>query len=241
MKKFRKSEKTAFVGTLVSIFLLFLLLLFVFLPGLKPEEEGLMVSFGEFEDGAGSENATEASQNLPQSSPKANDDILTQDEPSVVVNKKKESVKKDVLVETKNITAEEERLRKEKEAIEKANQLDGAFGNQNSGGQGTGSGDEKKGNPAGQGTQDGNSWSLSGRDISGSLVSPAYDRNQEGIVTVQIRVDENGSVVGATIGKPTTISDVVLRNAALSAARRTRFSKGNSVSKGSIIYNFKFR
>jgi TonB family protein len=91
----------------------------------------------------------------------------------------------------------------------------------------------------GKGNSDGNSWSLSGRSLTGRLVSPSYDKNVEGKITVNIRVNESGNVISATIGSPTTISDAQTRNAAISAAKLTRFSSGREVSSGSITYNFK--
>ena len=134
-----------------------------------------------------------------------------------------------------------DRKRNEQAAIDKANAMDGMFGNNNSNGSGTGAGDTRQGNPAGKGSSGGNSWSLNGRSLTGRLVSPSYDRNVEGKITVNIRVDENGSVVSATIGSPTTISDAETRNAATSAARNTHFTSGKGFSGGSITYNFNLK
>lgn len=251
MRRYKKSEKIAFTGTLVSFILLLLLLLFVFLPGNKPEEEGMMVSFGEFENGAGSETepksvtASSASASNPNPS---NEDYLTQEDLSVSMNNKKVSSQVNTQMkldpklreaELKQQRDESLRAQREKEAVEKANQMDGLFGNQSGAGQGTTTGSEVKGNPAGKGNQDGNSWSLNGRNLAGRLAIPEYNSAVEGVITIQIKVDNDGSVVGATVGKPTTISEQVLRNAALSAAKRTQFTAGSSVAIGSITYYFK--
>lgn len=254
MRNFRKSEKIATLGTVISILLLIILLLFIFLPSNKPDEDGLMVSFGELENGAGSEvesNFSPVESNTSSSnSQTAEEDLLTQDDPSAVVSQKQIPKKSEIQTQQNQKAKEAEllkqkeesdRARREKEAIDKASQMDGLFGNQSDAGQRSTSGNEVKGNPAGKGSQDGNSWSLSGRNLSGQLVLPAYERDVEGVITVRIRVDSNGNVIGHTIGKPTDITDQVLINAALSAARRTKFTKGNSDAIGSISYNFKYK
>lgn len=110
-------------------------------------------------------------------------------------------------------------------------------------GQGTGIGDGvgsgTKGNPFGKGTSNGNTWSLEGRNLSGTISKPTYRENVEGKITVKIRVDDAGNVISASIGSPTTIADESLRNATLESARRTKFSAGKGVVYGQIIYNFK--
>ena len=117
-------------------------------------------------------------------------------------------------------------------------------GSGNGTGSGSGNGSEAgiQGNPAGHGNLGGNSWSLNGRSlITGSFASPSYDKDVEGKVTVNIRVDENGRVTSATIGSPTTISDSETRSAAIAAANRTHFSGGSGSAMGSITYNFKLK
>ncbi|MCM8873474.1 MAG: energy transducer TonB [Paludibacteraceae bacterium] len=114
----------------------------------------------------------------------------------------------------------------------------GAFG-----GGGTGS---TPGNPLGKcsGTSNGQSWSLSGRDLVGSIPKPAYIGNQEGVIIITITVDKNGNVIGTAIGKGTTISDKALRNECMAKARKIKFNAnpkltGNQI--GSITYRFKSR
>lgn len=104
-------------------------------------------------------------------------------------------------------------------------------------GDGTGSG--TRGNPFGKGTSNGNSWSLEGRQLSGTISKPTYKENVEGKITVKIRVDDNGNVISATIGSPTTIADESLRNTTLESARKTKFSAGKGIVYGQIVYNFK--
>ncbi len=156
----------------------------------------------------------------------------------------------------KRVAEQKEKQRqKEQEAIGKASAVNGLFGNSNKsngtgggsgGGSGTGTGSSNgsgvQGNPAGKGTGGGgNSWSLNGRTLTGTLVSPSYDNDVEGKVTVSIRVDESGKVINSSVVSPTTISDAKTRNAAMAAANSTHFSTGTGISTGTITYNFNLR
>jgi len=253
------SEKYGLIGSVISTALLILLLFLIVMPGLKtPEEEGIMISFGNANDGAG---VTQTPASTPQPEPPApkpatpttpkvtppKENLMTQKDPSAVAieeQKKKERQEREALERQRK--EEEKRIaeqkRKEQEAIDKANnQMSGLFGNGGNTGSGNTSGNTAQGNPAGSGTSGGNSWSLSGRSLSGRLVAPSYDNDVEGVITVQIRVDASGNVISATIGTPTTISEASMRNAALAAARSTKFSAGNGTATGTITYNFRLR
>ena len=125
---------------------------------------------------------------------------------------------------------------------DKANALMGGMGsNTGSTGSGSTTGNTSQGNPLGSGSSGGNSWSLNGRSLSGRLVQPSYNSNEEGRITVNIRVDANGNVTSASVGSPTNISSTELRNAAISAAKATKFTSGNGVAAGTITYNFRLR
>ena len=90
----------------------------------------------------------------------------------------------------------------------------GAGESNTSSGQGTGQGTGNQGNPfgspdgtgsregSGSGTG-GNSYSLAGRSLTGSLVKPTYSVYEEGKVVVTIIVDNTGAVINATIGSGT--------------------------------------
>jgi TonB family protein len=222
------------------------------MPGLKqPEDEGIMVSFGEVDMGAGNTQTPTAEPVIkettpPPAAPKpVKQEVLTQDDNSLAIAEQKKKDKREKEA-AERLRIEEQRIANEKkkaqqDAINKANEMNGLFGNSNSKGSGTTTGDGRQGNPAGSGNSGGNSWSLNGRSLTGSLVQPSYDNDVEGRITVNIRVDENGSVISASIGSPTNISDAATRNAAMLAAKRTRFSSGDGVSTGSITYNFKLR
>lgn len=248
----RKSKLYGIIGSVLITGTLILLLFLLVMPGIKePEDEGIMVSFGEVDMGSGkTETPTEQPAAKPVTPPTATpkpvkEKLMTQDDNSLAIaeQKKKEKKEKEALERQRleEIRIANEKKKAQQEAIDKANQMNGLFGNSNSSGSGTTSGDSRQGNPAGSGNSGGNSWSLSGRSLSGSLVTPSYENNVEGRITVNIRVDENGNVVGATIGSPTNISDAETRNAALSAAKRTRFTSGNGIASGKITYNFRLK
>ena len=251
----KKSNTYGVIGSILFCGILILLLLLIYLPGLKaPEDEGLMVSFGNTEQGSGmTETPTPKPAVIPEPVPVAKavkpvkQDLMTQTDNSFAIaeQKKKDELRKQQealerqRVEKERIAAEQKR--KEQEAINNANAMNGLFGNNNSSGSGTTTGETQQGNPVGKGSSGGNSWSLSGRNLSGRLVSPSYNEDVEGKITVNIRVDQSGKVISASIGSPTTISDTQTRNAAMAAAQNTRFTTGKDISSGSITYNFKLR
>lgn len=145
-----------------------------------------------------------------------------------------------VVLYNQNQEAETARKAKEAEALAKANQMGSLFGHT---GNTTGSSDSKstgqKGNPVGHGSTGGNSWSLAGRDLRGTLATPRNDFNQAGKVIVEIRVDAAGNVVSAVV-KGGTISDEQTQRIALEAARKARFTEGEEDQIGTITYNFRF-
>jgi outer membrane biosynthesis protein TonB len=190
-----------------------------------------------------------------------NQKVFTQTENSVSIaeQKEKERVSKEQeairvqQAETNKRIADQKR--KEQEAINKAKSVDGLFGGKGSGGgtgggngsgvgkgTGAGAGDGIQGNPAGKGTNGvGFTLNLGNRSYLGNPVKPNYPKDVEGKITVTIRVDENGVVSSTSIGSPTTISDSEMRKDAMSAANKTRFTKGKNIETGSITYNYRLQ
>lgn len=123
---------------------------------------------------------------------------------------------------------------KQAEAIAKANQTGSLFGNT-----GSGDGSGQKVNPIGHRMGVGNSWSLSGRGIKGSLPQPSNTFNQEGRVIVEIRVNAKGDVISA-IHKGGTVNDKKTIQLAIDAARKAKFTEDDHETIGTITYNFKF-
>ncbi|MDE5739653.1 MAG: energy transducer TonB, partial [Bacteroidaceae bacterium] len=73
------------------------------------------------------------------------------------------------------------------------------------------------------------------------LAKPDYaDSNSEGTVLVAIQVSASGAVISASVTSSTT-SSAALKNAALVAAKKSRFSEGDKTESGTITYRFKLR
>ena len=97
-----------------------------------------------------------------------------------------------------------------------------------------------QGNNSGLGDS-GVGYSLSGRKM---IQSPALSDNSNAVgkITVKIKVDQNGNVIDASLGTPTTISSSSLVNKALTAAKRAKFNKNASAAEeqfGTITFVFK--
>ena len=254
MTKKTKRHIIASVGTAVFMLLLFLLLWFVYLTAVVPEEEeGVEVAFGEVAEAGG--YMAEQSEAVPMptpepatpvqpSSPAEEEHLTAEDEEALALaeaKKKKEAEEKARLEAERKAreAAEAERKAKEAEAIAKANQFGSLFGQSgNTTGSGDSQGSGQKGNPIGHGSVGGNSWSLSGRGIKGTLPMPSNTFKQEGKVVVQIRVNAAGQVVSATV-KGGDVSDKQTQQLALDAARKAKFTEGDHDQIGTITYIFK--
>ena len=172
-----------------------------------------------------------------------------------VVDEEAEAEKRRLAAEeaTRKQAQEEAERKAREEAAQKQqiqNQMSGLFGN---GDGATGS----RGNTQGEGTQGvetGNashgktsgiggwgSYDLGGRSVgSGGLMRPAYTANDYGTVKVDIIVDPKGNVTEASIGRGTDTPNATLRNEALKAAKRTKFTAADKPGnqKGTITYKF---
>jgi len=267
----QKSDLYGIIGSAVSCGIIILLLFLIFMPRFeRPEEEGIVVSFGDVFIAGGQNpvtNVTTPQQPISEPTPteqttptqqEVQEDMLTQVDPSLEIARQEEERRRREQEEVERRRREEERQaeqrrqeeerqaearrqeeeRRRQEAADRASALGNVFGSGQNDGSGMDAGEGQQGNPAGRGTSEGHSWSLEGRSIVGRLGIPADNIPVEGRITVNIRVDENGNVTSATIGTPTTITERVTRDAALEAARRTRFSAGSSIAVGTITYNF---
>lgn len=254
-----RSKIYGIIGSALFCLLTFLILWFVFMPTavIPPEDEGIMVSFGDDMDGLGFGDMIAGVQEMqtptapPPQRAEQQELITQQTERSVVVPKQQPKLGTIRQVTEQNLQRQEQQRRqaevaaaerqKQEAAARSENLVGSAFGSGGGTGSGTTNGDTHQGNPAGSGTSGGHGWSLSGRSLVGMLVTPDYPSNVEGRITVSIRVDASGRVTTTSIGSPTNISDSQTRSAALSAARNTRFSSGGGVSVGTITYNFRLR
>ncbi|MCQ2344531.1 MAG: energy transducer TonB [Paludibacteraceae bacterium] len=252
--KIKKSEYQSAIITSIIAGLILLLLIYC---GLKAErnemDEGVMVAFGDFEEGFGeqtpapeeasSEASTPSTAVTPQPAeqqPTISDQkLMTQEDPSVALERERRRKAIEAENERKRQEAAAEKARKEaEEKRAKASSIAGNAFKKVGDGQGTGEGEGKAGNPVGHGSQGGNSWSLNGRTLQGRLAQPSYNGNEQGRIIVAIRVDANGKVIEATIATGTTITSEALRRSAVEAAKKNSFSKGNAPAVGTITYNF---
>lgn len=108
------------------------------------------------------------------------------------------------------------------------------------GNQGSGSGTPGA-NQYGAGGGEGITFNLSGRSAE-TLPKPTYPGQEEGIVVVQVTVDQNGVVTKAEAGvRGSTSLDTGLLNAAKRAALSTRFNQDKNApafQTGTITYRF---
>jgi TonB family protein len=83
---------------------------------------------------------------------------------------------------------------------------------------------------------------LANRKVIGAIVKPECNFDEEGTIIVDITVTPKGKVIKAEVNtKQTICANPNLRNAALAAARQTRFNEVEEVEeqKGTITYNFR--
>ena len=256
----KKSDLYGMVGSAITCGIILLLLLLITLPRFERlEEEGIIVSFGESFFGGGQSPPAafdtprpQVQEQTPQQvptppQPDIEDPVLTQiaDNTLEIARQEEERRRREEEAERRRREEEERRLAEERrleeqrrqEAADRIAALGQAFGQGDNTGGGLDTGDETQGNPAGRGESDGHSWSLDGRSIVGSLVSPTHEGVQ-GTVTINIVVDENGRVVGTSIGRPTDTGHTATINAARRAAEQTRFTSGAGRATGTITYRF---
>ncbi len=264
-----KSHIIASIGTALFMLLLFLLLWMVYIDRFeKPEDEGIMVSFGDADmgEGAAFEPATAAVPEIvsPPAPPQqqSSNTLMTQEtEESLALADQQEKEKQKQQEEQERLQKQQakeeadrieaERIAKEQAiakrkaeqaAIDKANNLmGGAFSSNTSSSTGSGNthGDTMQGNPVGKGTSNGHGWSLSGRSLKGNLITPFARGVQEGVVVISIKVDEAGKVIDAQQANGTTISEKQTIQACIDASRKAVFSAGDRQVVGSITYKFK--
>ena len=188
----------------------------------------------------------------PQAEP-----ALTQNMEETVARESGEKEKPVKPVETvKQPTPEEIRAEQERQAAEQAQSLmANAFGRSSTmqasaptenstdvqGVPGSAEGNSNQGKTSG--TSGYGTWDLGGRDMIGELPRPVYNIQEEGRVVVTITVDPEGKVVDTRINNRTNTTNLQLRQAAVEAARRTKFNAigGENNQTGTITYYFKLK
>ena len=273
MSEFIKEHKTGIIGTI--IFHIIIGAIFMFFgyatPLPLPEEEGILINFGDSDEGFGMEEPTyseaikeESQEEVQESTPETTtseteDGTITQDyEEAPAI---KEQGEKEKTEETKPEKKPEPEKVEKTEVIEERKVNENALfqgRNRNSdnsssegetqgeGNQGSTTGSVDSQNHAGgnsMGTS-GTSFSLAGRNPE-SLPKPDYNYQIEGKVVVEITVDKYGNVTDATPGvKGSTTLDANLLAAAKKAAKKAKFNKkpdAPAYQKGTITYYFKLQ
>jgi len=247
-----KTKEKQVKGVLFTIgfnaMILMILLLFGFTTPLPlPEEEGVMVDFGDSDTGMGLVEPTkqeEAVSTPPNSAEEAN---MTQNfEEAIAVKEQKQNTTEQKVEKTETQKIEEQRkidaaaLYSNNSSESSSSSSEGNAGG--NGNQGKPNGDPNSNQYNGTGVgKSGIGWSLQGRSVQ-ALPKPAYNSNEQGDVVVKITVDRDGRVVSAVPGyKGTTTMDSGLLNAAKQAALNTRFDKNpnaQATQSGTITYRF---
>lgn len=83
---------------------------------------------------------------------------------------------------------------------------------------------------------------VKGRKTVGTIPRPTYNVQEDGVVVMNIRVDQSGRVISAVMGNGTTTGNKDLINAARNAAMKTHFNqdgKAPALQEGTITYIFK--
>lgn len=270
-----KSEIQSAVATTIICAIILLILFFCGITAsVDNTNEGVMVALGVYDDGLGEQLPAETPAQksvvtpenpLPttQETQLHEENLITQDDPSVAIDaEKKKKEEQEAVERTRKLEEERQRkleeererererkleeerlkvqkLEEEKAAKEKVGSLVGNAFKQTGAGSGETKNDTQQGKPMGFGSQNGNSWSLSGRDIRGGLAQPSYSGKQEGTIVVNIRVDSEGNVTSASIAPAgTDITDGALRQASVNAAKKNKFTVGDGVAIGTITYKF---
>jgi len=120
---------------------------------------------------------------------------------------------------------------------------------------GTGQGDGTGSTPGNQGDPDGSTLATNyGEGGSGfgnaqlanrtSVIKPKVEDTGQatGKIVIDIRVDKNGEVIFARVGKGTTIADYQLQQKCIRAVQGSRFNRSESapeIQQGSFVFTFK--
>ncbi|MCD7972780.1 MAG: energy transducer TonB [Candidatus Azobacteroides sp.] len=260
-----KYKRYGIIGTLIFHGLILLCLIFAYVSTRLPEElGGIMVNFGNSEDGSGlyepnlqpvQEVTPEVREYIPE--PQVDESVLAQevDQSVFIAEAKKKEEERKRQEEAERKKAEEEKKRREEQAKADAiNRLAvGAFntGSQQTG-QGNTSGVNNQGNPFGNSNQGSNqgiggagggpSFSLEGRTAEG-LPRPNAAIKEEGRIVVNITVNPRGNVIFAEVGAGTNISDAAMRSSAIDAAKKSKFNTISATNNqsGTITYRYSLR
>ena len=279
MKEYQ-SHIIAAGGTIVLLLLLFLLLFkLTMVAPIQLEDEGIVITFGDADEGGGMPDVLPMPDPITQVEqqpaaptptpvqPSDNDLMVQEDEESLVLAQqnedliKREAEEQELIrkqreeqarIEAERIEREKalaEQKAREEEAIKKAQIAVAALKGQAGSTEGANAENAtdtpaatSKGNPMGEnyGESNGVQWELAGRRLRQPLLKPSKEFVQDGVVIVQIWVDQSGNVTNVRVHDGTTISDRHTQQLALTAARQAKFTEGKTPQIGIITYEFNY-
>ncbi|MCK5028200.1 MAG: TonB family protein [Bacteroidales bacterium] len=270
MSEYIKKHKTGIIGTIIfHIIIGAIFMIFGYSTPLPlPDEEGILINFGDSEDGFGQveprysesaqqESAQESQESVPETTSSDSDDgSITQDyeeAPSIKKQgEKKEEIEKEIQTEIEKEetpevierTVNENALFPGRNRNNDNNSSEGETEGQGNQGSTTGSVDSQNHTGGESMGTSGTSFSLAGRNPE-SLPKPEYKYQIEGKVVVEITVDKYGNVTSAVPGvKGSTTLDAKLLSAAKKAALKAKFDKkpdAPAYQKGTITYFFRLQ
>jgi TonB family protein len=250
-EKEKRNRGILFTVSFYTVGFLLLFFLGFTTPLPLPEEEGIMIDFGDSETGIGQTEPEKTTSTVkPTPIPVQEESNMTQDYEESATTVQETQVTEEVVEEVvEEVIEEVEEVREVDPLALYENTSDNNSNNSESEGIAGGSGNQGRpdgdpnsnqytGNGAGNG---GVGFSLKGRNPKG-LPKPSYTSNEQGIVVVKITVDREGKVIAAVAGaKGSTTMDTALLNAAREAALSTKFDKKPSApsrQSGTITYHF---
>lgn len=249
-KEKKRRRLIGIIAVCVYIILFFVVALLIkFNSDVTEEDFGMLIDFGVSDTGMGdSEVRMSDDMSMPDQSGSMDDEsVLTQDsdiDAPAVAQQTEDSPNDKPRSDSERKDATQERQ-------VNPNALFPGRGDSDSASDGTGNSPGNQGNQAGDigGSRDGTgtggsgvAYNLDGRNIMGALPKPSYDANVQGRVVVDIIVDEDGNVTSAAFrGQGSTTQDSRLVDAAIAAARKSKFSvrKGADPQRGTITYTFR--
>ena len=251
-----EKHRNGLIGTILFHSLLLLLLFFMALapPDPMPEEQGIMLLFGDNDGGMGTvqPRMSDPASSQPRQSNQAQQDLVTQDFEDAPALPSAPSPRPNPSTETRPANPQPQPAAepdREPERTVNPSALFPGRGDQSS----TSTSQGDAGVPGNQGSPTGTpnasgvggitvGGGLSGRGTVGAMPRPAYEVQEQGIVIVEVTVDRSGNVTEATIARGTTITNSTLQGAALRAARQTKFEGNNEFQqRGTITYNFRLQ
>jgi len=257
------------IGTVILHSILLLILIFTYIALSKPmsSEGGILINFGDVESAAGLHEPALNNQQAAASAASAvqpsetDEGMLTQDFEEAPAVKKQPVAKKTEVIKTPTKPVPVQPATPpapkaptvNKKALYSSQSSSGKSTTESGTSEGIYKGSGNMGDPTGSPESDNYSKGLGGSGIVFNLngrspvhlQKPEFDILKEGIVVVQITVDQTGKVISAAPGaKGSTIVDNTLYAAAKKAALESKFTLKNDATErqvGTITYHFKLQ